>query len=68
VRYPNTNFDYSRASLDRFRTEIEKTLDVGERDALAMQADLDPLTFAANFQDRFAQFQRQQVTDLVERV
>lgn len=68
VRYPNTNFDYSRAALDRFRAETEKTLEVENRDALAMQYDLDPLIYASTFQDRFAQFQRSQVSDLVERI
>ncbi len=68
VRYPNTNFDYSRASLDRFRTELEKGLDVEGREALEAQFDLDPLAYTVNFQNRYAQFQRQQVTDLVERI
>jgi len=68
VRYPNTSFDYSRASLDRFRAELEKSLDVENRESLENQSDLDPLVYAVNFQDRYAQFQRRQVTDLVERV
>jgi uncharacterized lipoprotein YddW (UPF0748 family) len=68
VRYPNPSFDYSRTSLDRFRGEMEKTLSAEDRAFLEEQSALDPLIHAANFPDRYAQFQRQQVTDLVERV
>lgn len=68
VRYPNTSFDYSRASLDRFREESEKNLNAEERDFLADQFELDPLIYTVSLQDRYAQFQRGQVTDLVERV
>lgn len=68
VRYPNTNFDYSRAALDRFRSEMNNSLDAENRDFLKMQFDLDPLIYSTNFQDRYAQFQRGQVTDLVERI
>ncbi|MEP7341296.1 MAG: family 10 glycosylhydrolase, partial [Acidobacteriota bacterium] len=68
VRYPNTSFDYSRASLDRFRDELEKTSDVENREATETQFNLDPLAYAVNFHDRYAQFQRQQVNELVERI
>ncbi|HZS10188.1 MAG TPA: family 10 glycosylhydrolase [Blastocatellia bacterium] len=68
IRYPNPQFDYSRTSLERFRGELEKTLDIRERARLARLAEDDPLVYAAAYPDRYAQFQRDQVTDLVERV
>jgi uncharacterized lipoprotein YddW (UPF0748 family) len=68
VRYPNPQFDYSRASLDRFRDEIERTLAGDEREALADEFQNDPLVYATKFADRYAQFQRRQVSDLVERI
>lgn len=68
VRYPNPSFDYSRASLDHFRNEMEKTLSAEDRTFLEEQSALDPLIHATSFHDRYGQFQRQQVTDLVERV
>lgn len=68
VRYPNTNFDFSRASLDRFRAEMEKSREADAREASAAQFDLDPLAYTVNFPDQYAQFQRRQVSDLVERV
>lgn len=68
VRYPNTNFDYSRTALESFRSEVERTLSEETRAELAGQFALDPLAYAVNFPDQFADFQRRQVTDLVERV
>jgi uncharacterized lipoprotein YddW (UPF0748 family) len=68
VRYPNVQFDYSRMALERFRAEVEKTIGEGERKTLASLAATDPLIYATTFPERFAQFQRDQVTDVVERI
>jgi uncharacterized lipoprotein YddW (UPF0748 family) len=68
VRYPNPQFDYSRTALDRFRAEIEKTTSESERQLLARVAASDPLVYATTFPERFAGFQRDQVTDVVERI
>ncbi|HXG64824.1 MAG TPA: family 10 glycosylhydrolase [Blastocatellia bacterium] len=68
VRYPNTGFDYSRTALERFRALVEQSIGEGERKVLAAVAERDPLTYAAAFPERYAQFQRDQVTELVERI
>ncbi|MGE0101682.1 MAG: glycoside hydrolase family 10 protein [Blastocatellales bacterium] len=68
VRYPNPQFDYSRVSLDRFRAMIEKDLDTENRDFLAKEFEKDPLIYATSFPEKYAQFQRDQVTDLVGRI
>jgi uncharacterized lipoprotein YddW (UPF0748 family) len=68
VRYPNAQFDYSRAALERFRAEIEKTMGDNERQLMARVAATEPLVYATTFPERFAQFQRDQVTDVVERI
>ena len=68
VRYPNGGFDYSRVALERFRSLIDKTLGEGERKVLASIAERDPLVYANAFPDRYAQFQRDQVTEIVERI
>ncbi len=68
VRYPNPQFDYSRSSIDRFREEIEKKLTDAERESLAEDFRKDPLVYATKFPAAYAQFQRDQVTDLVERI
>ncbi len=68
IRYPNPQFDYSRVSLERFRRELEKNLDSKERERLALIAEDDPLIYTSAYPDRYAQFQRDQVTDVVERI
>jgi uncharacterized lipoprotein YddW (UPF0748 family) len=68
VRYPNPQYDYSRNSIDRFRVELERTLSDEERETLAGEFQNDPLVYATKFAPRYAQFQRNQVTELVERI
>jgi uncharacterized lipoprotein YddW (UPF0748 family) len=68
VRYPNPRYDYSRTSLDRFRDEVVKDLDSKARNNLGAQAAADPLAYASAFPDRYAQFQQNQVTELVSQV
>jgi uncharacterized lipoprotein YddW (UPF0748 family) len=68
VRYPNPRYDYSRTSLNRFRDEVEKSLDSKVRDFLKAQAANDPLAYATTFPERYAQYQRNQVTELVSQV
>ncbi len=68
IRYPNRQFDYSRTSLDRFRAELEKTISPEERKHFADIAANNPMAYVNAFPDRYSQFQRDQVTDLVERV
>lgn len=68
VRYPNPQYDYSRNSIDRFRDEMERTLSDEERETLANEFQNDPLVYATKFAPRYAQFQRDQVTELVARI
>ena len=68
VRYPNPQFDYSRTSLERFRAEVEKTMGENERKLMARVAATDPLVYTTTFPERFTQFERDQVTDVVERI
>lgn len=68
VRYPNPQFDYSRISLDRFRAELKRKANDGDSAILDAKFAADPLVDVTAFPDRYAQFQRRQVTDLVERI
>ena len=68
IRYPNEQFDFSRTSLDRFRAELEKTMSAEERKRLSDASANDVLVYVNTYPDRYGQFQRDQVTDLVERV
>jgi uncharacterized lipoprotein YddW (UPF0748 family) len=68
VRYPNPQFDFSRPSLDRFKEDIDKKLTPSEREALDKAFARDVLVYATRFPEQYSQFQRRQVTGLVERI
>ncbi len=68
VRFASPDFDYSRASLERFRAWLEPRLSAPERRLLETALKTDPLAAAASYSEQFADFQREQVTSLVERI
>lgn len=68
VRFASPDFDYSRASLERFRAWLDPHLSAAERRLLDQALKSDPLAAANAYQERFADFQREQVTTLVERI
>ncbi|HYE75808.1 MAG TPA: family 10 glycosylhydrolase [Blastocatellia bacterium] len=68
IRYPNRQYDFSRTSLERFRAEVDKTLRLEDRQRLNAAFLSNPLAYVNEFPDRYEQFQRDQVTDLVERI
>jgi uncharacterized lipoprotein YddW (UPF0748 family) len=68
VRYPNAHYDYSRISIDRFRQEFDKNLTRRDRLVLASKFRQDPLFYVRRFPAAYAEFQRKQVTELVERI
>jgi uncharacterized lipoprotein YddW (UPF0748 family) len=68
VRFASPDFDYSRASLERFRAWLEPRLSPPERRLLDAALKSDPLAAADAYREQFADFQREQVTALVERI
>jgi uncharacterized lipoprotein YddW (UPF0748 family) len=68
VRYPNTQYDYSRVSIDRFRQEIDQKFERRDRLVLAERFQQDPLFYMKRFPAAYAEFQRDQVTELVDRI
>ena len=68
VRLASPDFDYSRTSLDRFRQWLEPKLSTTERDQLKQNLKTNPLAAADAYANRFADFQREQITILVERI
>ena len=68
VRFASPDFDYSRTSLDRFRQWLDPRLTTSERRLLATALKSNPLAAADAYQEEFADFQREQVTTLVERI
>ena len=68
VRYPNQQYDYSRVSIDRFRQEMDKNLARRDRLILAARFRQDPLFYIKKFPAAYADFQRDQVSELVRRI
>ena len=68
VRFASPDFDYSRTSLKAFRKWLEPQLSASERDALKKTLKVNPLAATDKYQEKFGDFQREQVTTLVERI
>jgi uncharacterized lipoprotein YddW (UPF0748 family) len=68
IRYASKSLDYNRVTLERFRSEIEKSMTPEEKKNLAAMAVSDPLVYTTTFPERWPQFLQDQVTALVERI
>ncbi len=68
VRFASPDFDYSRTSLKKFRKWLEPQLTSDERKQLKSAFKTNPLAAPEMFAAKFADFQRAQVTTLVERI
>ena len=68
VRFASPDFDYSRTSLEKFRKWLEPQLSSDERKKLKDALKTNPLAAPEMFATNFADFQRAQVTTLVERI
>ncbi len=68
VRLASPDFDYSRRSLEQFRGWLRPQLAKSEWNQLKRALKQNPLAAAENHPDKFADFQRQQITTLVEHI
>jgi uncharacterized lipoprotein YddW (UPF0748 family) len=68
VRFASPDFDYSRTSLERFRKWLEPQLTTAQNNDLKQSLKINPLAAAEMFKEKFADFQREQVTQLVDRI
>ncbi len=68
VRLASPDFDYSRTSLEKFRKWLEPQLSKTERSQLKQSAKQNPLAAAETHAEKFGEFQREQITRLVERI
>ena len=68
VRLASPDFDYSRTSLENFRKWLEPKLTGPERNQLKNSLTQNPLFAAETHPAKFADFQREQITKLVEKV
>jgi uncharacterized lipoprotein YddW (UPF0748 family) len=68
VRFASPDFDYSRTSLAQFEKWLKPQLTNDERRELKTSLKQDPLAAPETFSTKFADFQRAQVTALVNRI
>ena len=68
VRYPAPEYDYSRVALDAFRRWLQPHLPDSVRQRYGALEKTDPLVWADSLPAAYADFRRQQVTDVVERI
>jgi len=68
VRFASPDFDYSRTSLTTFRKWLEPQLTASQIRGLRNSLKTNPLAAVDMFGEKFADFQRAQVTSLVERI
>ena len=68
VRFASPDFDYSRTSLKSFRKWLEPQLTKSERSDLKKALKQNPLATPDMYAQKFADFQREQVTALVTRI
>ena len=68
VRFASPDFDYSRTSLVQFEKWLKPQLTNDERRALQTSLKQNPLAATEKFPAKFADFQRAQVTALVQRI
>jgi uncharacterized lipoprotein YddW (UPF0748 family) len=65
--YPD-EFDYSRAAMDQFRSEMRSRLAAAERARMDGVEEFDPFAYADEFPGEWTLFRRVRLDDLVSRV
>jgi len=68
VRFASPDFDYSRTSLRKFEDWLQPQLTQDQRRDLKASLKANPLAAPTTFGEKFADFQREQVTVLVGRI
>lgn len=68
VRLASPDFDYSRTSLEKFGKWLKPGLSTAERRQLKQSLKDNPLAAADAYPLKFGDFQREQITMLVERI
>ncbi len=68
IRYSSADFDYSRTAMERFREWLEPHLTPEASRTLIEATRVNALAATELFPEKFADFQRAQITNLVERI
>jgi uncharacterized lipoprotein YddW (UPF0748 family) len=68
IRFPGDDFDYSRAAIEAFRTEMRVRLSPAERVRLDGVQALDPFAYPGQLAEEWRLFRQTQITALVTRL
>jgi len=68
LRFPNEEFDYSRAALQQFKVAVRPTLSAAEKRRADTQDAIDPLAYPTLYRDRWLSFRQSRLTTLVMRI
>jgi len=68
IRFPNDEFDYSAAALDEFRSFVLSNVSRAERREYAKRANGRPLFYTEMFPQRWQEFRRARLTELLVRI
>jgi uncharacterized lipoprotein YddW (UPF0748 family) len=68
VRFPNEDFDYSPAAIERFKSSVLPDLNDAERRDAAAREVLDPTAYPNLFPERWKDFRRSRLTSLVIKI
>jgi uncharacterized lipoprotein YddW (UPF0748 family) len=68
IRYPGPSFDYSRETLNAFRSESSAPLTPTERARVAALEELDPFAWPEAFPEEWRLFRQSRLTALVTRL
>jgi uncharacterized lipoprotein YddW (UPF0748 family) len=68
IRFPNDEFDYSAEVLDEFRSAITSNMPSSERRDYASRARGRPLFYTEMFPQRWQEFRRDRLTELLTRI
>ena len=68
TRFPNADFDYSRAALQQFKLSFRAQLSAAERERLDAQELVDPLAYTNHFPQRWLAFRQSRMTGLLMRI
>jgi uncharacterized lipoprotein YddW (UPF0748 family) len=68
VRFPGSDYDYSRGALQQFKASVLPDMSPEEKRMIAAKERLDPLAYPNQFPARWDAFRRSRLTALVMRV
>jgi uncharacterized lipoprotein YddW (UPF0748 family) len=68
VRFPNESFDYSPSALAEFKTAVLPQLSAVERRDAAARERIDPSAYPSLFTERWSEFRRARLTELVVKI